>query len=69
MSKSSKSCGYTGHMHVMDRVNSTKTMYQSGQAKSHGMDSPNLEKHPKHKSAYPEVAAEARAQGSCTCKK
>jgi len=71
MSKSSKSCGYTGHMRVMNKVNNNKEAFQSGQAKSHGFDSPNLEQHPKHKVAYPEVAAEARAgiRGKCNCNK
>jgi hypothetical protein len=69
MSKSSKSCGYTGHMRIMDKVNNTKAAYQSEQAKSHGMDSAQLEKHPKHKIEYPEVSAQARAQAKCNCKK
>jgi len=69
MSKSSKACGYTGHMHIMDRVNSTKAMYESNKAKSHKIHENRSEHHPKHKEAYPEVAAEARAQEKCTCKK
>jgi len=69
MSKSSKSCGYTGHMRVMNKENVTKNSFQSGQAKSHGMDTPNLTTHPHHKVEYPEVQAEARAEKKCTCKK
>ena len=69
MAKSSKSCGYTGHMRVMDRVNSTKTDFQSGQAKSHQADSPQVAHHSKHKQAYPEVAAEARALAKCNCER
>lgn len=78
MAKSSKSCGYTGHMRIMDRVNNTKTMYQSNQAKSHKQDN-NVKQHPKHQVAYPEAAAEARAEqeiskrdqirGKCNCNK
>ncbi len=67
MSKSSKSCGYTGHMHVMDRVNDTKKDFQAGQTKSHGADSAQVANHPKHSVAYPEVAAEARALAKCNC--
>lgn len=58
-------------MRIMNKVNNNKEVFQSGQAKSHDMDSANLEQHPKHKVAYPEVAAEARAgiRGKCNCKK
>ena len=71
MAKSSKSCGYTGHMRAMNQTNDNKMAYQSEKAKSAGMDSPNLEKHPKHKVNYPEVAAESRAaiRGKCNCSK
>lgn len=71
MSKSSKSCGYTGHMRVMDRVNNTKSAFQSNNAKSHGLREGLAESHPKHNVEYPEVAAEARAsiRGKCNCSK
>ena len=69
MAKSSKSCGYTGHMRVMDRVNSTKIDYQSGQAKSANAGSAQVVHHSKHKQAYPEVAAEARALAKCNCER
>lgn len=71
MAKSSKSCGYTGHMRVMDRVNNTKSTFESNNAKSHGLGEGVAESHPKHKVAYPEVTAEARAsiRGKCNCSK
>jgi len=52
----------------MNRENVTKGDFQSGQAKSHGMDTANLTTHPHHKVEYPEVQAEARAEKKCTCK-
>ncbi len=67
MSKSSKSCGYTGHMRIMNRVNETKKDYQSEQAKSCGLDNSRGENHQKHTVAYPEVSSEARIQAKCNC--
>lgn len=69
MAKSSKSCGYTGHMHTMNKVNENKIVYQSGKAQSCGMQESMPAQHAKHKSDYPEVAAEQRAQAKCNCKK
>lgn len=63
MSKPSKSCKYTGHMHIMNRINKNKIDYQSGQSSTGTFDQPDLEKHPKHKQSYPEE------QNKCTCKK
>ena len=68
MSKSSKSCGHTGQMHVMNKVNGAKERYESNRAKSYSMDSANLERHPKHAVVYPEIQAEANSQTKCTCK-
>jgi Fe-S cluster assembly iron-binding protein IscA len=53
MSKSSKSCGYTGHMKTMNRVNETKIDYESNRSKSH---------------QSLQIAAEQRAQAHCGCK-
>lgn len=67
MSKSSKSCGYTGRMHSMNRVNQTKADYTSNQSKAH-QGQMAQENHPKHKSQFPEVAAaQARDQEPCRC--
>ena len=68
MSKSSKSCGYTGHMKVMNRVNETKADYKSNRSKSHEAQQFAGQGHLKHKADYPEVAAELRAQAKCNCK-
>jgi len=68
MSKSSKSCGYTGHMKTMNRVNETKEIYSSNQAQAHGLNNNAPQGHAKHKTDYPQVAAEQRAQASCGCK-
>lgn len=54
MSKSSKSCGYTGHMHTMNRVNQTKAQYDSQVAKVHE------NQHQSNK---------AEKQDKCTCPK
>jgi hypothetical protein len=35
MSKKSHTCGYTGHMHTMNKKNITKTSYDSAQAHQH----------------------------------
>ena len=67
MSKPSKACSYTGHMKIMNRNNQTKEVRDAQQAKmlhQHQM----LEKHPKHKTEYPEVLAEQRSQKKCSCK-
>jgi len=53
----------------MDRVSSTKTDYQSGQAKSANAGSSQVAHHSKHKQAYPEAAAEARALAKCNCER
>lgn len=53
MSKSSKSCGYTGHMKTMNRVNETKIDYASNQSKLHQSQ---------------QVAAKQRTQEHCGCK-
>lgn len=68
MSKSSKSCGYTGRMKTMNRVNETKEVYSSNQAKAHGFGNEAQAGHTKHKADYPQVAAEQRAQAQCGCK-
>ena len=68
MSKSSKSCSYTGHMKTMNRMNETKEMYSSNQAKTHGLSNGASASHAKHKEDYPEVAAEQRAQAKCGCR-
>ncbi len=69
MSKSSKSCSYTGHMHVMNRVNQTKEAYASNHAQSQGLHNNVKQEHLKHKAVYPEVQAQANAQAKCSCKK
>ena len=65
MSKESKSCGYTGHMRILNRgVNETKENFEAQQAHTHEHFEHNqAEQHAKKGSGivYPEVA--------CTCKK
>jgi len=65
MSKNSKSCGYTGHMRILDRgVNQTKENFDAGRDKSHlQFEHGPQAKHEKKGSGivYPEAA--------CTCKK
>lgn len=59
MSKNSKSCGYTGHIRILDRgINETKESFDAGKSKL------NMQfDHAKKSSGivYPEV--------QCTCKK
>lgn len=69
MSKSSKSCGYTGHMRIMNKENPTKNMYQSKQAKSHNCNDAVAGGHTHCKAVYPEVQAEVNAQQKCGCRK
>lgn len=69
MSKSSKECGYTGHMHVMDRVNSTKAMHESNQAKALEKHQQAPQAHSKHKMDYPEVQQQTQSLHRCICKK
>ena len=66
MSKKSKSCKYTGHMHILNRgSNETKEIFDATQNKSHSDSTPDfLKKHVKKGSGgivYPE--------DKCTCKK
>ncbi len=68
MSKSSKSCGYTGHMKTMNKINETQEIYSSQQAKNHGLKNSQSQSHVRHKADYPEVIAKQRAQASCGCK-
>lgn len=69
MSKSSKSCSYTGHMKTMNRVNQAKINYSANSSQSHQAHAQIENKHIKHKADYPEVGAEMRAQAQCGCKK
>ncbi len=61
MSKASKSCKYTGRMHIAERVNTTKETYETRITRSHGLHGVDIEQHPHHKVAYPEEKAQ------CTC--
>lgn len=69
MSKKSKSCSYTGQMRSMNRVDENKIGYQTGLAKAHGMHENMPAQHAKHKTDYPEVAAENRSKAKCNCSK
>jgi len=40
MAKSSKSCKYSGHMRIMNKVNFTKEIYESAKNKAHGEHKP-----------------------------
>jgi len=63
MSKTSKSCKYTGRMHIAERVNNTKEAYETRVTKSHGLHEVGIEQHPHHKVAYPEEKSQ------CMCAK
>ncbi|MBV8660836.1 MAG: hypothetical protein JO129_01665 [Candidatus Dependentiae bacterium] len=65
MSKSSKKCGYTGHMHILNRgMNENKEVFDSTQNKKHmKTELTEQNKHVKKGSGivYPEA--------QCNCKK
>ncbi|MBP6869333.1 hypothetical protein KBC04_00395 [Candidatus Babeliales bacterium] len=65
MSKSSKSCKYTGHMHVMNKENHTKEDFSADKAKSCAMQHKPTEQHCHHKRAYPEEQTRCT---QCSCK-
>ena len=65
MSKSSKSCGYTGHMHVMNKVNQTKEDFNAEKSKSCRLQQQQSAQHCHSKQAYPE---EKNRCDQCSCK-
>lgn len=59
MTKSSKSCGYTGHMNIMNKKNYTKASYTAQHAQQKGLQEHMMQQHPHSKMPYPEE--------KCTC--
>lgn len=57
-----RSCECSGHMKLINQVNTTQQSYQACKAKIHNQPQGAVVKHAKHKVEYPEQ------QSSCGCR-
>lgn len=69
MSKSSKSCGYTGHMRTENRTHANKTARTAQESMQHGLHGVGIHQHCHHKLDCLQCAAQSKLHVSCTCKK